>query len=110
MSPTSALVRTQRALLRYRVVNLSVSGAMLSDGPLLNVGAVFECVLLLPLYPPIRVPATVVHHASTLDGHRSLGIAFMHDGDQTEDHIQSALLSELERKAADRSPATAYPS
>jgi hypothetical protein len=39
----------------------------------------------------------VVHRVDTLDGAKCTGIAFLHQNDVTEDHIQAALLSELER-------------
>lgn len=96
ISHTTAVVKTRKTLQEYTVSNLSVSGALLVDGPPLVEGAVVQIILRLPLYPDIRIPARVVRCHP--DGRAwQIGVAFLHVSDQTEDHIQAALLSELER-------------
>jgi hypothetical protein len=97
VSNTTAHVKTTRSLIKYAVRNLSVGGALLTDGPPLPAGTLVEVVIHVPLYPEIRVKARVVHRVDTLDGDKCTGIAFLHQNDVTEDHIQAALLSELER-------------
>lgn len=99
VSNTTAHVKTRETLIEYTVRNLSVGGALLTDGPPLREGTLVEVVIHVPLYPEIRVPARVVHRVDTLDGDKCTGLAFLHQNDVTEDHIQSALLSELERSA-----------
>jgi len=96
ISKTTAVIKTMHALHRYEVSNLSVSGALLCSGPPLVEGVLVEVLLHIPLYPDIRIAAKVVHTARTDDGTR-IGIEFIHASDFTEDHIQAALLSELER-------------
>jgi c-di-GMP-binding flagellar brake protein YcgR len=96
ISHTTAVVKTKTSLFEYTVSNLSVSGALLVDGPPLEDGAVVQIILRLPLYPDIRIPARVVR-CDRDDGTCRVGVEFLHVSDQTEDHIQAALLSELER-------------
>jgi hypothetical protein len=96
ISRTTAVIKTNASLHRYEVSNLSVSGALLVGGPPLHEGALVEVLLHIPLYPDIRIAAKVVHAARGEDGMR-IGIEFIHKSDFTEDHIQAALLSELER-------------
>jgi hypothetical protein len=96
ISHTTAVVKTRHALQEYTVSNLSVSGALLTGGPPLPERAVVTMILRLPLYPDIRIGARVVRCERAEHAHQ-LGVSFVHVSDQTEDHIQSALLSELER-------------
>ncbi len=96
ISHTTAVVKTRSSLHHYVVSNLSVSGALLVDGPVLAERTLVEVILQLPLYPEVRVPARVVRCETTLDG-AEIGVEFNHQTDTTEDHIQAALLSELER-------------
>ena len=96
ISHTTAVVKTSRSLREYTVSNLSVSGALLVDGPPLAEGAIVQIILRLPLYPDIRIPARVIR-CERGDARCQIGVAFLHTTDQTEDHIQAALLSELER-------------
>ena len=98
-SQTVAFVKTKETLQQYHVRNLSVGGAMLSGGPELKIGTKIQVILNVPLYPPIRIMAKVVHTVDMLDGTLCYGIEFRHKTDVTEDQIQSALLSELERAA-----------
>lgn len=81
----------------YEVRNLSVCGALLTGGPLLEVGTTVYTKLHLPLYPDVEVRAKVVRRAVDEDGAQCMGLEFQHRSDVTEDHIQAALLSELER-------------
>ena len=96
ISHTTCEVRTRDGSCEFQVRNLSAAGALLSDGPLLPEGKKVLVVLRVPLYPEIEVWARIRRRGRDEDGAPLLGIEFLHD-DVTEDHIQSALLSELER-------------
>jgi hypothetical protein len=97
VSHTTCELRTKDGACEYQVRNLSVSGALLGDGPFLPEGKKVLVVLRIPLYPEIEVWAKVRRRCRDDDGAPVLGIEFVHVTDVTEDHIQSALLSELER-------------
>ena len=96
ISHTTALIVTDRMRVECEVSNLSVSGALVVGGPSYKIGSIVRVVLHLPLYPDIRVAARVVRCEPTQSAHE-IGLAFLHETDITEDHIQSALLSEIER-------------
>ena len=81
----------------YEVCNLSVAGALLRGGPDVDVGAIVEVVLHMPLYPDIKVGARVIRRGRDDENVPCMGVEFLHTSDVTEDHIQSALLSEIER-------------
>ncbi|MCA9695181.1 MAG: hypothetical protein KC636_36715 [Myxococcales bacterium] len=91
---TTAVVLTRSSMHRYELHDLQVAGARLRGGPPLPRRRAFEVILEVPCYPPIRLHARVVG-----PGDDTLGteVAFIHETDFTEDHIQAALLSELER-------------
>lgn len=96
LSHTEAVVSTPRGVFSYTVSNLSAGGALLVGGPAQHEGASVVVTLRLPLYPEVRVPAQVMR--CTNDGPNvEVAVAFHHTDDRTEDHIQSALLSEIER-------------
>ena len=90
----SATVVTRTSMHTYEVRDLQVAGARLVGGPPLPVRRVFEVILHVPCYPVIRVHARVDDRGS-LD--EAVCVTFIHTSDNTEDHIQAALLSELER-------------
>lgn len=96
-SDTHCVVKTRAGMYEYRVRNLSVSGALLTGGPPLHERCPMVVILRVPLYPEVRILARVVRTGSDEDGTESVGIEFVHRSDITEDHIQAALLSELER-------------
>lgn len=96
LSPTDAVVTTRRGIHEFTVDRLSVGGATLRGADALPVGTRVDVVLRLPLYPEIRVAGEVVY-ARTVDGSTDLAVEFVHVDDRTEDHIQAALLSEIER-------------
>ncbi|MBV1859254.1 MAG: PilZ domain-containing protein [Nannocystaceae bacterium] len=96
-SDIRCVVKTKVAMHEYGVGNLSVSGALLTGGPALEIRCSLLVLLRVPLYPEVRIPARVVRAGTDEDGNPIVGIAFEHSTDETEDHIQSALLSELER-------------
>jgi hypothetical protein len=96
-SHTVCELRTKWGVHHYEVENLSVCGALLTEGPLLEVGKKVLVTLHIPLYPDVEVWARVRRHCRDEDGRTMMGIEFQHVSDVTEDHIQSALLSELER-------------
>lgn len=96
LSPTEALVATNRGVFDYSVRGLSVGGATLVGRQALTATACVDVILRLPLYPEVRISAEVVECTAAEDGFE-VGVAFKHVDDRTEDHIQSALLSEIER-------------
>ncbi len=93
----TATVVTRTTLHTYEVVELQAAGARLRGGPPPPVRRAFEIVLRVPCYPPIRVYARVDRPAAPHE--QSTRVVFIHTSDRTEDHIQAALLSELERQA-----------
>ncbi len=95
------VVKTRGGMSEYGVADLSVSGALLTEGPRLRDRCPLIVLLRVPLYPEVRVPARVVRNGVDDAGRPTLGIEFVHTSDVTEDHIQSALLSELERSRSD---------
>lgn len=101
ISHTTCSLRTRHGTHEYVVRNLSVCGALLVDGPQLGKHARVQAVLHIPLYPDIRVLAKVTRRGTTEDGEPFIAVEFTHGSDTTEDHIQSALLSELERSHTD---------
>ncbi len=100
-SRTTCIVKTRDGVHEYVVSNLSVSGALLTAGPKLGEGYPLSIVLRIPLYPEVTVAARVVRNGVDDDGVPYMGVEFVHRSDQTEDHIQAALLSELERSRSD---------
>ncbi len=100
LSPTDALLSTSRGVFDYTVSNLSVGGATLHGRQALSAGTRVHVLLRLPLYPEVRIAAEIVDCATGERG-VELGVEFMHVDDRTEDHIQSALLSEIERSRTD---------
>jgi hypothetical protein len=97
LSHTTATLRHGNERQDYEVRNLSVCGALVTGGKEFAVGTVVTTELHLPLYPDVQVAAKVVRRTVDDDGVRCLGLEFHHKSDVTEDHIQAALLSELER-------------
>lgn len=97
LSHTTAVLSRRDFRHEYEVCNLSVSGALLRGGPQVPTGKIFVAVLHLPLYPDIKVAARVVRSGLDEDQVTCLGVEFVHTSDVTEDHIQAALLSEIER-------------
>ena len=94
----TALVKTSRSIHEYAVHDVSVAGTTLDGGPRLPVRNVVQVVLRIPLYPEIRVSARVLRTTTLATGRTRVSLGFMHQSDRTtEDHIQAALLSELER-------------
>ena len=97
LSQVDAVVRTRDGCGRYVVSNLSVCGAMLTQGPPLSLDAIAEIDLHIPEHPQIRVMARVTREGINDDGARFMGVEFLHSSDETEDLIQAALLDEIER-------------
>lgn len=93
----TAMVKTSSSMREYDVAELSVAGATLEGGSRLPERAVVQVVLRIPLYPEIRVPARVLRSTTSASGGTRVVLSFKHQTDRTEDHIQAALLSELER-------------
>lgn len=100
LSPTDAVLATRRGLFDYVVSNLSVGGATLVGHQPLVAGTHVDVILRLPLYPEVRIAAEIVECTATGDA-VALDVEFKHVDDRTEDHIQSALLSEIERSVTD---------
>lgn len=97
MSHTTCTVKTRHSVDDYIVRNLSVSGALLTRGPVHGLETSVQILLHMPLYPDIEVLGRVVRRGRDDDNQPFIGIEFDNHGDDTEDHIQSALLSEIER-------------
>jgi hypothetical protein len=97
LSQVDAVVRTRTACGRYMVSNLSVCGALLTQGPPLSLDTLVEIDLHILEHPPIRVMARVTREGINDDGARFMGVEFLHRSDETEDLIQAALLDEIER-------------
>ena len=100
LSHTCCTVKAPDRVERYSVRNLSVCGALLIDGPLLPNKTKLVISLHMPLYPDVHVHAKVVRRGRDDEGRPFMGLAFDHRGDDSEDHIQAALLSEIERSGA----------
>lgn len=96
LSPTDAVLSTRRGVFDYTVSSLSVGGATLLGRQALAAGTHVEVLLRLPLYPEVRIHGEIVSCTADDDG-VALAVDFLHVDDRTEDHIQSALLSEIER-------------
>jgi hypothetical protein len=98
LSQVDAVVRTRNGCGRYMVSNLSVCGALLTQGPPLTLDTIVEIDLHIPAHPQIRVMARVAREGLLDEGVRYMGLEFLHDSsDETEDLIQAALLDEIER-------------
>jgi hypothetical protein len=97
LSHTEAVVHDGRHIMRYVVSNLSVGGGLLIGPSPLQVGTRVDVILQLPLYPEVRVHGDVIRCTTNDDGEVEIAMSFVHHDDRTEDHIQSALLSEIER-------------
>jgi hypothetical protein len=93
-SPITATVVTRSSMHTYEVHELQVDHACLRGGPALPRRQVFDVIFHVPFYPQIRV------HARLTGADQRLRISLIHTDDYTEDHIQAALLSELERRDA----------
>jgi hypothetical protein len=97
LSQVDAVVRTRNGCGRYMVSNLSVCGALLTQGPPLTLDTIVEIDLHIPMHPQIRVMARVAREGILDEGVRYMGLEFLHSSDETEDLIQAALLDEIER-------------
>ncbi|MCH9683770.1 MAG: PilZ domain-containing protein [Deltaproteobacteria bacterium] len=92
-----AVVRNKTGCERYVVRNLSVCGALLINGPRIDLNAIVEVDLQIPEHAQIRVMARVVRMGVHDGGVPYVGLEFLHSSDHTEDSIQAALLGEIER-------------
>lgn len=97
LSQVDAVVRTRNGCGRYMVSNLSVCGALLTQGAPLSLDTIAEIDLHIPSHPQIRVMARVTREGINDEGERFMGVEFLHSSDETEDLIQAALLDEIER-------------
>ncbi len=97
LSHTTCTVKTRHGVDDFTVRNLSSSGALLIGGPVHGLETPVQILLHMPLYPDVRVSGRVVRQGRDDDDQPFIGIEFDNHGDVTEDHIQSALLSEIER-------------
>lgn len=97
LSQVDAVVRTRNGCGRYMVSNLSVCGALLTQGEPLSLDTIAEIDLQIPQHPQIRVMARVTREGINDEGERFMGVEFLHSSDETEDLIQAALLDEIER-------------
>ncbi len=97
LSEVEAVVRCREGCWRYLVSNLSVCGALLTQGPPLALETIVEIDLQIPEHAKIRVMARVAREGLHDGGVRYMGLEFLHKSDETEDLIQGALLDEIER-------------
>ncbi len=91
----TATAVTASSIHQFVVDDLSVNGACLRGVSSLPRRRLFDIIVRVPFYPPIRVRARVVNNQGT-----ATNVRFVHEFDFTEDQIQAALLSELERRQA----------
>ena len=89
-----AIVRTRDSIGEYVIHDLSAGGAFLVGTPL-DEKTLVEVVLHDPGGEPIRVMGRVVRSAET-----GAAVAFVHQGDDAEDGIQTLVLQQLEASAA----------
>lgn len=97
LSDVEAVVRFKHGCNVYKVRNLSVCGALLTDGRDIEIDTIVEVDLDIQDHPMIRVMARVVRRGMHDAGARYLGVEFLHQSDHTEDMIQAALLDDIER-------------
>lgn len=97
LSRVDAVVRTRNGCGRYEVRNLSVCGALLTQGPQLKQDTIVEIDLHVAEHPPIRVMARVARRGVHDGGEPYMGVEFLHRSDETEDMIQAVLLDDIER-------------
>lgn len=97
LSQVDAVVRSRNGCGRYLVSNLSVCGALLTQGPPLALDTIVEIDVHIPEHPQIRVMARVAREGIHDGGVRYMGVEFLHSSVDTEDMIQGALLDEIER-------------
>ncbi len=88
----TATAVTASAIHRFEVDELTVTGARLRGSSQLPRRKPFDIIVHVPFYPPIRLRARVTQRSAG-----GCDVHFIHDFDFTEDQIQAALLSELER-------------
>lgn len=97
LSNVEAVVRFKHGCDVYEVRNLSGCGALLTEGPNIEIDTIVEVDLRIQDLPVIRVLARVVRRGMHDGGARYLGVEFLHKSDRTEDMIQEALLGDIER-------------
>lgn len=97
LSEVHATVRSRDGVGLYLVRNLSVCGALFTEGPSLDTDTLVEVDLRIPDHRQIRVVARVTRHGIHDGGAEYFGVEFVHRSSETEDAIQEALLDEIER-------------
>lgn len=97
LSDVQASVRFRTGCGHYQVRNLSVCGALLTEGPQLRIDTIVEVDLQIRDHAKIRVMARVARRGMHDGGVRYMGVEFLHSSDKTEDEIQIALLDDIER-------------
>jgi hypothetical protein len=84
-SDIGCTVITRSGVHHYRVANLSVCGALITDGPELPIGRKVRVQLHIPLYPAIEVFARICRQDRGSADSTMMGLTFVHDTDVTED-------------------------
>lgn len=93
-----ATVRFDAGCSIYYVRNLSVCGALLTDGLDLEIGMLVELEMVVREHAPIRVVARVVRRGMHDDGTRYMGVEFRDVDEDSQENLQVLLLDELERQ------------
>ncbi len=101
---TAVLFRRDAALGRFVVQNLSAGGALLTGRRDVSADERVRVVLPFPGREPLVLDGRVARRASAPNQLVALAIEFRHRSPRTEDAIQEALVSELDRRAHVRAP------
>jgi CheY-like chemotaxis protein len=96
--PTTAYAIKDGRILPYKGDNLSAGGALLSDGPPLEVESEYRLILCLPDSVPIALRCRVVR--LHLDAHKqtAYGVAFRRGDAKSEDYLHHLVLSHLKNQ------------
>lgn len=102
---TAVLFKRNATLGRFVVQNLSAGGALLTGQHDVDVDERVRVVLPLPGREPLVLSGRVVRRASAPNQLCVLGVEFEHRSPRTEDEIQEALVTEIQRRATSSKPA-----
>lgn len=101
---TAVVFERERTLGRFVVQNLSAGGALLTGRHDVGRNETVRVLLPLPGREPLVLWGRVVRRASAPNQLHVLGIEFEHPTPTTEDAIQEALVSEIQRRACASKP------
>jgi CheY-like chemotaxis protein len=92
---TLTLARGKEFLGTYLVQDVSEGGALIHDGPILEVGETVRVMLHLPGQQAIAVEARVVREAESKSGGPAFGIQFQHDSAESEVRLKEGITNAL---------------